>query len=51
MSNVKSVPNCPHCKTVGTVNKDKGLFVSLECPKCKFTWATLSKGVKRSVSA
>ena len=42
MTNVKTVPNCPNCKTIGTVIKNKNNVITLECPDCKLNWNTIS---------
>lgn len=42
ISNIKTVPNCPRCNTVGNVINYRKSFVKLECPKCKTRWQTLS---------
>jgi DnaJ-class molecular chaperone len=39
----KPVPNCPKCKEAGSVISHRKQFVTLECPKCKGHWKTLSK--------
>lgn len=43
MSNVKSVSNCPKCKTLGHVIHHQNEFVMMECPNCKTKWPTVSE--------
>jgi transposase-like protein len=41
MSNVKTIPNCPKCRTEGSLIRGSGLYLKLECPSCKYQWQTL----------
>lgn len=43
MSNVRSLATCPYCYTGGMVVEHEGIFVNLECPRCKLRWRTLSQ--------